>query len=236
MPRSPPDAIAATASDEAEEPQVETGRLPPSTRRRRRPPPHQVELRRGSARATISRAGAAARRSRRPQDAMASPTRPRRRCRLLRRVAALAAAALERRNAPPVSSRGPRAARRGAASTSVSARVDEAEERPDRLRSRLRLKARSSSDPLTAVPPTCASWPRGPDGTTPGFLRSRTIAVRVLGGGGGVECRRFACLILCRQMLSSRRGHPEADGAHYLALLFPSLAAVAPGNAETPRR
>ena len=32
-------------------------------------------------------------------------------------------------------------------STSESAEVDEAEERPDRLRSRLRLKARSASEP-----------------------------------------------------------------------------------------
>ena len=80
------------------------------------------------------------------------------------RVAALAAAALERRNAPPVSKLEALALRvEERRSTSESAEVDEAEERPDRLRSRLRLKARSAS-----------KLAKGPDGTT-GFLRTRTI-------------------------------------------------------------
>mmetsp|Transcript_22827 Transcript_22827/g.70330 ORF Transcript_22827/g.70330 Transcript_22827/m.70330 type:complete len:522 (-) Transcript_22827:249-1814(-) len=55
------------------------------------------------------------------------------------RVAALAAAALERRNAPPVSKLEALALRvEERRSTSESAEVDEAEERPDRLRSRTR--------------------------------------------------------------------------------------------------
>ena len=90
------------------------------------------------------------------------------------RVAALAAAALERRNAPPVSKLEALALRvEERRSTSESAEVDEAEERPDRLRSRLRLKARSASEPEQPFSDV-SKLAKGPDGTT-GFLRSRTI-------------------------------------------------------------
>ena len=58
-------------------------------------------------------------------------------------------------------------------STSESAEVDEAEERPDRLRSRLRLKARSASEPEQPFSDV-SKLAKGPDGTT-GFLRARTI-------------------------------------------------------------
>ena len=58
-------------------------------------------------------------------------------------------------------------------STSESAEVDEAEERPDRLRSRLRLKARSASEPEQPFSDV-SKLAKGPDGTT-GFLRHRTI-------------------------------------------------------------
>ena len=90
------------------------------------------------------------------------------------RVAALAAAALERRNAPPVSKLEALALRvEERRSTSESAEVDEAEERPDRLRSRLRLKARSASEPEQPFSDV-SKLAKGPDGTT-GFLRARTI-------------------------------------------------------------
>ena len=75
------------------------------------------------------------------------------------RVAALAAAALERRNAPPVSK--------------LEALALRVEERPDRLRSRLRLKARSASEPEQPFSDV-SKLAKGPDGTT-GFLRARTI-------------------------------------------------------------
>ena len=90
------------------------------------------------------------------------------------RVAALAAAALERRNAPPVSKLEALALRvEERRSTSESAEADEAEERPDRLRSRLRLKARSASEPEQPFSDV-SKLAKGPDGTT-GFLRARTI-------------------------------------------------------------
>ena len=90
------------------------------------------------------------------------------------RVAALAAAALERRNAAPVSKLEALALRvEERRSTSESAEVDEAEERPDRLRSRLRLKARSASEPEQPFSDV-SKLAKGPDGTT-GFLRTRTI-------------------------------------------------------------
>ena len=89
-------------------------------------------------------------------------------------MAALAAAALERRNAPPVSKLEALALRvEERRSTSESAEVDEAEERPDRLRSRLRLKARSASEPEQPFSDV-SKLAKGPDGTT-GFLRARTI-------------------------------------------------------------
>ena len=107
----------------------------------------------------------------RPQDAIAAtriPAQPSKKqledAAEAARVAALAAAALERRNAPPVSKLEALALRvEERRSTSESAEVDEAEERPDRLRSRLRLKARSASEP------------EQPFSGTTGLLRSRTI-------------------------------------------------------------
>lgn len=93
------------------------------------------------------------------------------------RVAALAAAALERRHAPPVSKLEALALRveegRGAAE---SVEVDENEERPDRLRSRLRLTRRTTADdgPAEEAFSDVSRLAKGPDGT-PGFARRRTI-------------------------------------------------------------
>ena len=117
----------------------------------------------------------------RPQDAIAAtriPAQPSKKqledAAEAARVAALAAAALERRNAPPVSKLEALALRvEERRSTSESAEVDEAEERPDRLRSRLRLKARSASEPEQPFSDV-SKLAKGPDGTT-GFLRARTI-------------------------------------------------------------
>ena len=117
----------------------------------------------------------------RPQDAIAAtrvPAQPSKKqledAAEAARVAALAAAALERRNAPPVSKLEALALRvEERRSTSESADVDEAEERPDRLRSRLRLKARSASEPEQPFSDV-SKLAKGPDGTT-GFLRARTI-------------------------------------------------------------
>ena len=80
----------------------------------------------------------------------------------------------KRRNPPPVSKLEALALRvEERRSTSESADVDEAEERPDRLRSRLRLKARSASEPEQPFSDV-SKLAKGPDGTT-GFLRARTI-------------------------------------------------------------
>lgn len=93
------------------------------------------------------------------------------------RVAALAAAALERRNAPPVSKLEALALRveegRGAAE---SVEVDENEARPDRLRSRLRLTRRTTTEdgPAEEAFSDVSRLAKGPDGT-PGFARRRTI-------------------------------------------------------------
>ena len=75
-------------------------------------------------------------------------------------------------------------------STSESAEVDEAEERPDRLRSRLRLKARSASEPEQPFSDV-SKLAKGPTGRRVFFARGRSSGFRVLGGGGGVRVASF---------------------------------------------
>ena len=163
MPRSPPDAIAATAPlrRRPKNLKLKLGdylEYTPATGEPKNGAP-------GKPRATkVERAPRPKKPSKKQLEDAAEAAR----------VAALAAAALERRNAPPVSKLEALALRvEERRSTSESAEVDEAEERPDRLRSRLRLKARSASEPEQPFSDV-SKLAKGPDGTT-GFLRARTI-------------------------------------------------------------
>ena len=163
MPRSPPDAIAATAPlrRRPKNLKLKLGdylEYTPATGEPKNGAP-------GKPRATkVERAPRPKKPSKKQLEDAAEAAR----------VAALAAAALERRNAPPVSKLEALALRvEERRSTSESADVDEAEERPDRLRSRLRLKARSASEPEQPFSDV-SKLAKGPDGTT-GFLRARTI-------------------------------------------------------------
>ena len=180
---SPSDAIAATRASpaQAEEPQAQARRLPRVHARDRR----AQERRAGKPRAT--KVGSAAPRPKKPSKKQLEDAAE------AARVAALAAAALERRNAPPVSKLEALALRvEERRSTSESAEVDEAEERPDRLRSRLRLKARSTSEPEQPFSDgvEAGQGARRDDGLS---SRADDQAVWVLGGGGGVRAVVFAC-------------------------------------------
>ena len=163
MPRSPPDAIAATAPlrRRPKNLKLKLGdylEYTPATGEPKNGAP-------GKPRATkVERAPRPKKPSKKQLEDAAEAAR----------VAALAAAALERRNAPPVSKLEALALRvEERRSTSESAEGDEAEERPDRLRSRLRFKARSASVPEQPFSDV-SKLAKGPDGTT-GFLRARTI-------------------------------------------------------------